>query len=76
MSGHEYSRFPFQAMELTERERDVLRSMAEGLNNNEITEKLVVRLGTVKFRVSNIFQKLGVGSRVEAVTMAIEQKMV
>jgi NarL family two-component system response regulator LiaR len=62
--------------ELTERERDVLRCMVEGLNNNEIAEKLVVSLGTVKFHISNIFQKLGVDSRVEAVKMAIEQKMV
>jgi NarL family two-component system response regulator LiaR len=62
--------------ELTERERDVLRCMVEGLNNNEISEKLVISLGTVKFHISNIFQKLGAGSRVEAVKMAIEQKMV
>ena len=61
---------------LTERERDVLRGMVEGLNNNEIAAKLVVSLGTVKFHISNIFQKLGVDSRVEAVKMAIEQKMV
>lgn len=62
--------------ELTERERDVLKCMVEGMNNNEIANKLVVSLGTVKFHVSNIFQKLGVDSRVEAVKMAIEQKMV
>jgi NarL family two-component system response regulator LiaR len=62
--------------ELTSRERDVLRCMVEGLNNNEIAEKLVVSLGTVKFHISNIFQKLGVDSRVEAVKMAIEQKIV
>jgi two-component system, NarL family, response regulator LiaR len=61
--------------ELTERERDVLHSMVEGLNNNEIAVKLVVSLGTVKFHISNIFQKLGVGNRVEAVKLAIEQKM-
>lgn len=62
--------------ELTERERDVLRCMVDGSNNNEIAQKLVVSLGTVKFHVSNIFQKLGVGSRVEAVKTAIEQKMI
>jgi NarL family two-component system response regulator LiaR len=61
--------------ELTERERDVLKGMVEGLNNNEIAEKLVISLGTVKFHISNIFQKLGVDSRVEAVKMAIEQKL-
>ncbi len=62
--------------ELTERERDVLRCMVEGLSNNEIAEKLVISLGTVKFHISNIFQKLGVDSRVEAVKLAISQKIV
>ena len=61
---------------LTDRERDVLKCLVEGLNNNEIAERLVVSLGTVKFHISNIFQKLGVDSRVEAVKMAIEQKLV
>ena len=60
---------------LTDRERDVLRCMVDGMNNNEIAEKLVVSLGTVKFHISNIFQKLGVDTRVEAVKLAIEQKM-
>jgi two-component system, NarL family, response regulator LiaR len=62
--------------DLTERERDVLRCMVKGMNNNEIAEKLVISLGTVKYHVSNIFQKLGVDSRVEAVKLAIEQKLV
>jgi two-component system, NarL family, response regulator LiaR len=61
---------------LTERERDVLKSMVDGLNNREIADALVISLGTVKFHVSNIFQKLGVDSRVEAVKLAIEQKLV
>ena len=62
--------------QLTEREYDVLKCMVDGLNNNEIAERLVVSLGTVKFHISNIFHKLGVDSRVEAVKMAIEQKLV
>jgi len=62
--------------QLTERERDVLKCMADGLSNNEIAEKLVVSLGTVKFHISNIFHKLGVDNRVEAVRRAIEQKLV
>lgn len=61
---------------LTERERDVLKCMVNGLNNNEIAGSLVVSLGTVKFHISNIFHKLGVDSRVEAVKAAIEQKLV
>lgn len=62
--------------QLTERERDVLKCIVDGLNNKEIAGMLVVSLGTVKFHVSNIFQKLGVDSRVEAVKLAIEQKLV
>ena len=62
--------------ELTDRERDVLRCMVDGLNNNEIADQLVISLGTVKFHVSNIYQKLGVNNRVEVVKMAISQKLV
>lgn len=62
--------------QLTEREREVLKCMVEGLNNNEIAERLVVSLGTVKFHISNIFQKLGADSRVQAVKTALEQKLV
>lgn len=62
--------------QLTERERDVLKCMVDGLNNNEIAQNLVVSLGTVKFHISNIFHKLGVDNRVEAVRRAIEQKLV
>ncbi|MCL4528080.1 MAG: response regulator transcription factor [Chloroflexi bacterium] len=61
--------------QLTDRERDVLKCIVEGLNNQEIAEQLVISLGTVKFHISNIFQKLSVDSRVEAVKVAIEQKL-
>jgi len=62
--------------ELTERERDVLRCMVDGLSNNEIADRLVISLGTVKFHISNIYQKLGANNRVEVVKMAIKQKLV
>ena len=61
---------------LTEREREVLKLMVEGLNNAEIAERLVVSLSTVKYHISNILGKLGVDNRVSAVTMAIQRKMV
>jgi DNA-binding NarL/FixJ family response regulator len=61
---------------LTGRECDVLRCMVDGLNNNEIADKQVVSIGTVKFHISNIFQKLGLDRRVESVKIAIEQKIV
>lgn len=61
---------------LTDRELEVLRLMAEGLSNQEIAERLVISLGTVKFHVGNIFNKLGVNSRVAAVTLALQRKLV
>jgi NarL family two-component system response regulator LiaR len=61
---------------LTEREREVLKQMVEGLNNAEIAERLVVSLSTIKYHISNILMKLGVDNRVAAVTMAIQKKLV
>jgi two-component system, NarL family, response regulator LiaR len=61
--------------QLTEREYEVLMCLADGLSNNEIAERLVVSLGTVKFHISNIFRKLGVDNRVEAVKYVLEKKL-
>jgi LuxR family maltose regulon positive regulatory protein len=57
---------------LTEREEEVLELLAAGLTNPEIAEKLVISAGTVKKHASNIYGKLGVGSRIEAATRARE----
>ena len=67
---------PVAANALTERESEVLQLMVDGHNNQQIAERLVVSLGTVKFHVSNIYQKLGVDSRVMAVKLATERKLV
>lgn len=61
---------------LTEREKEVLKFMVDGLNNAEIAEHLVVSLSTVKYHISNILMKLGVDNRVAAVTTAIQKKLV
>jgi DNA-binding NarL/FixJ family response regulator len=52
---------------LTERERTVLAALAEGLSNSRIAEQLGVSVNTVKFHLQNLFLKLGVRNRTEAV---------
>jgi NarL family two-component system response regulator LiaR len=66
---------PAPGLDLTPREREVLKLMAEGLQNPEIAERLFVSRSTVKTHVSSILSKLEVSSRVEAVTVAIEYKL-
>lgn len=55
---------------LTPRERDVLGRMAEGLQNKEIAQKLDISLATVRNHVHNLLEKLGVHSKLEAISMA------
>ncbi len=62
--------------DLTEREREVLKLMVDGLNNAQIAQKLIVSQSTVKYHIANIFSKLGVENRVEAVRMAIERRLI
>ena len=57
---------------LTERELEVLNLIAAGLNNRVIGVELVIAVGTVKRHISNIYGKLGVTNRVQAVTKARE----
>lgn len=67
---------PVPGGDLTEREREVLVLMIEGLNNTQIAGRLTVSPSTVKSHVSNILSKLGVASRTEAVTLALRNKIV
>jgi WD40 repeat protein/DNA-binding CsgD family transcriptional regulator len=59
--------------QLSERELTVLRLMAEGLSNQEIADRLVLALTTVKWYVRQIFQKLGTRRRREALAVAQRQ---
>ncbi|MFW5943554.1 MAG: tetratricopeptide repeat protein, partial [Chloroflexota bacterium] len=57
---------------LTDREKEVLSLMAQGYTNPEIAEELIIALGTVKWYASQIYGKLGVSNRTEAVVRGRE----
>ena len=67
---------PAPGLDLTEREREVLALMVEGLNNTQIAGRLTISPSTVKSHVSNILSKLGVASRTEAVTLALRNRLI
>jgi NarL family two-component system response regulator LiaR len=73
---HATTRPPSLGHDLTDREREVLVLMIEGLNNREIGEELVISASTVKNHVSSILSKLGTNSRTQAVALAVEHKIV
>lgn len=57
---------------LSDREREILRLVAAGLSNSEIADKLIVTVGTVKKHLNNIYGKLGVGTRTQAIARGRE----
>jgi DNA-binding NarL/FixJ family response regulator len=61
---------------LSERELAVLRLLARGLNNTEISQKLFLSEGTVRNYVSSLFSKLGVADRTQAAVLAIRSGLV
>jgi len=61
---------------LTTRETEVLSLVAQGSNNQEIAEKLFVREVTIKTHLNNIFKKLNVSNRTQAVLLAMQLKII
>jgi NarL family two-component system response regulator LiaR len=64
------------AFDLTEREHEVLNLVVQGHSNQQIADKLVISITTVKAHISNILSKLQVSSRAEAIAYAIKHKLV
>jgi len=63
------------ALRLTDRELEVLRLVARGMNNREIAKELFISENTVKNHVRNLLEKLQLHSRMEAVMYAVREKL-
>jgi two-component system, NarL family, response regulator LiaR len=61
---------------ISKREREVLELMAKGLSNQEIADKLFVSLNTIKSHAANLFIKLEVGKRTQAIRKAKELSLI
>jgi DNA-binding NarL/FixJ family response regulator len=72
----ELSRRTPSAEALSERELEILQLMAKGAANKEISAQLSIAQSTVKTHIANIFQKLGVNDRTEAVTQALKKGII
>ncbi len=64
------NREEIKRLNLSNREMEVLQLMAEGLSNQEIASRLFVSLNTIKTHSSNLFEKLDVRSRTQAIDKA------
>lgn len=67
---------PRQNFGLTERELEVLKLLAQGLNNAELAAQLFISVSTIKFHLLNIQQKMGVESRAEVIVLAAKHHLI
>jgi DNA-binding NarL/FixJ family response regulator len=75
MSKRAEERQQLPAPRLTEREMEVLKLVAQGLNNRDIAKELFISENTVKNHIRNILEKLHLHSRMEAVVYAVREKL-
>jgi len=68
--------YPTQSSPLSERETEILQLLSEGLNYRSIAEKIFLSPHTIKSHIKNIYAKLHVHSRAEAVKKAIKNKLI
>jgi len=78
MVGAEYifNGTELQRLGISKREHEVLELMAKGLSNQEIADKLFVSLNTIKTHTSNLFLKLEVSRRTQAIQKAKELRLI
>jgi DNA-binding NarL/FixJ family response regulator len=76
MSKRAEERPQLPAPRLTDREMEVLRLVAQGMNNRDIAKALFISENTVKNHIRNILEKLHLHSRMEAVVYAVREKLI
>ncbi len=60
---------------LTKRERVILRSLADGSTNQELANNLLISINTVKFHLSNLYEKLGIKNRSQAISFYYSRRL-
>jgi len=60
--------------ELTPRERELLAALSEGRSNAQLAARFEISIQTVKFHLKNVYEKLGIGNRAQAVALYVSEK--
>ncbi|MGB0177625.1 MAG: response regulator [Owenweeksia sp.] len=67
---------PAEEYNLTKRETEILEQLATGINYNQIADNLFISSGTVRKHIENIYQKLQVHNKMEAVQLALKNRLI